>query len=174
MGVRVPTARLRPPRLRTVKANGSLLFSDIDISDESHSASVAAVAVSSGDAGTLSNAQLLALMSTTGVGAQNDGTGGSLGWSFSASGDLFDYLDTGQTLRLEYTVEISDGIATDQETVTITIRGRDEDPALAAEEDGVPVDFALTDLGYTLAGDPTTFTYQIVDQPNEGTASLRS
>ena len=51
-------------------------------------------------------------------------TGGTIGWSLDSGAEAFDYLAAGETLVLDYTLQASDGTASDTETVTVTVTGK--------------------------------------------------
>ena len=86
------------------------------------------------------DAELLAMLTVT-PSAILDGTEQSdtLSWDFDSGSETFDYLATGETLILEYTVKATDDDGTplsDTETVTITITGTDDDPIVTGTVTG--------------------------------------
>ncbi|MGG5823975.1 calcium-binding protein, partial [Falsiroseomonas sp. HW251] len=118
-----------------VATSGTLTFADSDLSDIGHTAndiSVARSGTTGGLAG-LTDAQLLNLMTITGVTKAAGSTAGSVGWSFSAADSTFDYLTAGQSVVLTYTVRVNDGDGgTGDGTVAVTITGADEPVIVAA------------------------------------------
>ena len=116
--------------------SGTLTVFDADTSD-SVNVSVSAVGVSgTGSAGSLTNAQLLAMLSLTGAsGNVADGTQGSLGWTFNSGSQAFDHLAQGETLVLSYTLAGTDGHGgSDTQTVTVTITGTNDGPTTPTDQ----------------------------------------
>ena len=116
--------------------SGTLTVFDADTSD-SVNVSVSAVGVSgTGSAGSLTNAQLLAMLSLTGAsGNVADGTQGSLGWTFNSGSQTFDHLAQGETLVLSYTLTGTDGHGgSDTQTVTVTITGTNDGPTTPTDQ----------------------------------------
>ncbi|MFY4787916.1 VCBS domain-containing protein [Aliarcobacter butzleri] len=67
-----------------------------------------------------------------------DGTSqtGTINWTFDSKGETFDYLASGETLTLTYTIKASDDnnpIASDTQTITITIVGTNDTPKVLAD-----------------------------------------
>jgi VCBS repeat-containing protein len=89
-----------------------------------------------GSAGSLTNAQLLAMLSLTGAsGNAADGTQGSLGWAFNSGSQAFDHLAQGETLVLSYTLTGTDGHGgSDTQTVTVTITGTNDGPTTPTDQ----------------------------------------
>src|SRR6185295_2588942 len=55
----------------------------------------------------------------------------NLSWSFASTPEAFDYLADGESLTLTYTVRATDGSAAfDDQSVTITITGTNDGPAI--------------------------------------------
>jgi len=79
----------------------------------------------------------------------NAETTDTLNWSFNSGGEAFNYLDETQSLVLTYTVQVTDGSATDTQTVTITIDGTNDTPTIRGlDTDGNPT---VDDAGTTTA-----------------------
>ncbi|MDD3674330.1 DUF4347 domain-containing protein [Thauera propionica] len=161
-----------------VTASGTLTVVDADLSN-TVTATVESVTESGTFAGTnpLSNAALKAMLTVTG-GAINADTGaaGNLAWSFnSGSATAFDFLATGETLVLTYTVKAEDSdaaTANDMQTVTITITGTNDVPAItvgAGDSDGA--DIAETDAVISASG---TLTVVDADLSNTVAATVES
>jgi VCBS repeat-containing protein len=158
-------------------ASGQVVFDDVDVTD-THSASVTNVALS-GTVGTLVGADVQSLLnlSVTSTETASDGT---VDWTFATPGSVFDYLASGETLDITYTVTIDDGNGgTTDEVVTITVHGTNDAPlasavAATANEDGPVVTIAanVTDadtsdtLSYVV---DTTGTQGIVTNNGDGT-----
>ena len=78
----------------------------------------------SGTTGGLTAADVLAMLSvTSGAIAADPGDTNNLGWAFNSGAQAFSFLNAGQTLTLAYTVQATDGSASDAQTVTVTING---------------------------------------------------
>jgi VCBS repeat-containing protein len=119
--------------------DGSLTFTDVDVSDNGHGVTVAFAGASGASSGlTLTTAELNSLFSAT-VAQQTgaNGTVGQIEWQFAASDAAFDYLDVGETLVLTYTVMVThpNGDSSEQE-VTITVHGAVEGPIMDFEVTG--------------------------------------
>ena len=124
--------------LAAVSAFGQLTFSDADLSDTGHSASVVGAVSRSGEADGLSilgvplpDSVLRAFLTIDTVAKPAGSADGSIDYSFSAPDLTFDYLAKGQSVTLTYTVELSDGDGgvTTQE-VPITIIGTNDRPEI--------------------------------------------
>jgi VCBS repeat-containing protein len=125
-----------------LSANGDLSIGDVDVRDVV-TASVDSLVISGtsnrSDAAAPSDAALLAMFSINPT-AILDSTENidTLAWDFNSAAEAFDYLATGETLILQYTVRATDDDGTplsDTETVTITITGSNDAPV--AVEAGV-------------------------------------
>ena len=112
-------------------ANGSIAFTDVDLID-SHTVSQAAPTfVWSG--GTLSAGQIAALTSASTLAlTETDSTGtgaGSVAWNYSAQDKTFDFLATGQTLKVTYAVTVADGHGgSTSQNVVVTVTGANDAP----------------------------------------------
>ena len=93
-----------------------------------------------------------------------DGTENSdtLTWDFNSGSEAFDFLATGETLILTYTVSATDDDGTplsDTETVTVTITGTNDAPVITGGPDTsglTETDAALTDSGTLTVSDVDT------------------
>ena len=105
-------------------ACGDFLFADIDLSDQHTVAASVTASRSGGGAVPLTEAQLLAALSTE---VDPDSTSQLLGevdWAFALDNDDVAFLNAGETLTLTYTVTITDDAGgTDTQTITVTILG---------------------------------------------------
>ncbi|MFT7629918.1 MAG: VCBS repeat-containing protein [Mariniblastus sp.] len=117
---------------------GVLEVSDVDTTDIVNAA-VASVAVSGTGAGSvppaLDNLTLRSFLSVTPpVILNGTQTTAALNWNFNSGTEAFDFLATGETLILTYTVSATDddsSLAADTETVTITITGINDAPNIS-------------------------------------------
>ncbi|HEX6661846.1 MAG TPA: VCBS domain-containing protein, partial [Sphingomicrobium sp.] len=154
----------------SLSTSGTLTVRDPDNSD------TAAMSVSgfskSGNAGTLTDAQLQAMFGLTESSlAADSGDSHNLHWSFNSNPQTFDYLAAGESLTLTYTVKADDGHGgIDTQTVTVTINGTNDGPAAVAGgtlNGGVEEDSGT----YTASG---SFGFTDVDSSDSHTASVTS
>ena len=102
--------------------SGTMTVRDPDLTD-AVTASVTAVALS-GTTGGLTAADVLGMLSVTpGSIAADPGDTNNLGWAFNSGAQAFNFLNSADTLTLAYTVQATDGSASDVQTVTINITG---------------------------------------------------
>ncbi|MEO0496704.1 MAG: VCBS domain-containing protein, partial [Pseudomonadota bacterium] len=121
---------------------GQVTLTDVDVSD-SLDVGVALTGVS-GNAGPLSNAELLAMFTAGGTDVVSAGsTSSSVPWSFDSSGAAspakigFDHLGAGEILTLTYTLTATDGQGqTAIQPITITITGTDDAPVVSGDVSG--------------------------------------
>ncbi|WP_405278078.1 VCBS domain-containing protein [Cobetia sp. Ld8] len=148
-------------------ATGTLSVSDVDLS-QTVTPSVTSV-TSEGNTDTLSNDDLLALLGVdTGTIIDSGSDEGVLNWTFDSStvDDSFDYLTAGESLVLTYTVTVTDSEGgTDDQEVTITITGTNDEPVVTdtegrVSEEGLEGGIADSDAadGFTDTTDSTTVT----------------
>jgi len=124
---------------------GTLTLTDIDTTDIVTSTVLSVV--ESGDTSAIANATLLAMMGVTGD-LTNAETTDTLDWTFNSGGEAFNYLDETQSLTLTYTIQVTDGSATDTQTVTITIDGTNDAPVIGGDSSGsVTEETTLTATG---------------------------
>ncbi|HEV7409614.1 MAG TPA: VCBS domain-containing protein [Bradyrhizobium sp.] len=104
-------------------AHGDLFFTDIDLSDPHTVSTTVTPTRSGGGSIPLTNAQLLALFSTS----LEDSTGHVLGevdWNFAMQNTASSFLAGGETLTLTYHVSVTDPSGgTDTRDVTVTVLG---------------------------------------------------
>ncbi len=121
--------------------NGTLTVTDPDLTN-TVTASVSSVALS-GTTGGLTAADVLGMLSvTSGSLAADPGDTHNLGWAFNSGAQAFNFLNSGDTLTLAYTVQATDGSASDAQTVTVTIAGTGGGPA--AHDDNILVSNSTT------------------------------
>ncbi|EPE99603.1 VCBS domain-containing protein, partial [Rhizobium grahamii] len=114
-------------------ANGSLTFTDVDLTDRPE-ASFAVKTVTTSEGLTLSSEQEAALKAafsvTNAAGNSHDGT---VNWSYSIAESALDFLAKGQSVELTYAITVDDGHGgTDSRDVTVTITGENDVPVLTA------------------------------------------
>ena len=117
--------------------SGSMVFTDADLNDVGHSATITGVTrggesdgLPSGVLGTFYLRNLLSIDAVTKAAGSADGT---VNWTFSAPDLLFDYLSAGQTATLTYAVRLSDGDGGfSTQNVTVTIVGTNDQPRFVA------------------------------------------
>ena len=121
--------------------SGTMTVRDPDLTD-AVTASVTAVALS-GTTGGLTAADVLGMLSVTpGSIAADPGDTNNLGWAFNSGAQAFNFLNAGETLTLAYTVQATDGSASDAQTVTVTIDGTGGAPV--ANDDNILVSNSTT------------------------------
>ena len=156
---------------------GTLTIADVDVIDvvSSSVTSVSVNAASTGTDGGISNGDLAMMMSVLG---DLDGTETAdvLAWAFDSNSTTFDYLANGETLVLDYVIEVDDGTATATQTVQVTITGTNDAPVANPGFVYIPgtTDLALIDEDSTHTGtlDPFTLSFlvQDVDGPLDSTS----
>lgn len=111
-----------------LSATGTLSVADVDLAD-TVAPSVLSVSAA-GPVDTLTNAQLLAMLSVDAgdiiaLGAQN----GVLNWQFNSGSTTFDFLPEGERLTLTYQVQVTDSEgATSAHDITVRITGTNDAP----------------------------------------------
>ncbi|HBJ37338.1 MAG TPA: hypothetical protein DDZ51_21815, partial [Planctomycetaceae bacterium] len=156
---------------------GTLSVTDVDLSN-TVAAEVTHVVASGTTTGLVSNtAALRSMLAVNSNVIAADSTTGTLHWSFNSDTDSFDYLASGESLMLIYTITVVDSAgASDSEEVTITIEGTNDAPvAIAGSVDGNEDESTIT--GQLIASDvdaSDTLTFSLVSGPNEGSVSVAS
>ncbi|MBN9014501.1 MAG: VCBS domain-containing protein, partial [Rhizobiales bacterium] len=117
--------------------SGSLNFTDVDLNDVGHTASVISVARSGETdglpSGFFGNPLVLSYLHIDAVTKAAGSSSGQIDYTFSAPDTQFDYLAKGQTVTLTYTVRLNDGdggITT--QTVAVTVTGTNDRPLFLA------------------------------------------
>ncbi|MEY9517773.1 VCBS domain-containing protein [Bradyrhizobium elkanii] len=113
-------------------AHGTLTFTDADLTD-THTVTITGVTEAGVTTGLAGHATVLSWLSLGALTDSTDGVTGSRSWTFSAADRSFDYLATGETLTLTYTIQIDDhqgGVVT--LPVSITIVGTDDRPVITS------------------------------------------
>uniref|UniRef100_UPI000AA82B30 VCBS domain-containing protein n=1 Tax=Pseudovibrio denitrificans TaxID=258256 RepID=UPI000AA82B30 len=111
-----------------------LAFSDADITDADHSATVSSVSFTGVATGlsSLSNSELTELLKVTGVTSSEGSVDGRINLTFEAASTVFDYLATDEQVKLTFTVELTDtagGTAT--HPVVVTVVGTNDAPVVS-------------------------------------------
>ncbi len=151
---------------------GTLTVDDVDTTDVVTASSSLAVSGTSdrADAAAPSDGELLAMLTVlpTTILDETQNTA-ALTWDFNSGAETFDYLATGETLILTYTITATDDDGTalsDTETVTVTITGTNDAPIITDGPDSVGL--SETNAALTSAG---TLTVDDVDTTDVVTAS---
>ena len=138
-----------------LSTSGTLTVTDVDTADQI-STSVALTTVT-GNQGSFSNAQLLAMLSVLPASglAADTGDANNLTWNFNSGSEAFDYLTPAESLQLTYTLTVDDGQgSTDTQVVTVTIQGTNDAPVLTGDlaapiNEGGSYQLTLADLDFT-------------------------
>ncbi len=107
-------------------------FTDVDLSDVGHTASITAVTAAGVTTGlSLTSAQLIALTTLGTVTKAAGSSTGSVDVGFSAAPTAFDYLAANEQLTLTYTIAINDGDGgITPKTFSITVTGTNDAPVI--------------------------------------------
>lgn len=122
------------PDTTSLVPTGTLSFNDVDLSD-THSVSVVLEsAVWSANSFLIPGQTLVDLQSALStVLHDSTGTGtGSVGWTFGIADADLDFLSVGETLTVQYDVNVWDGFTNATQTVTVTIDGAADPLVLTA------------------------------------------
>ncbi|MBB3539883.1 VCBS domain-containing protein [Rhizobium sp. BK399] len=111
------------------KASGSLTFTDVDLNDVGHTATVTGVDAADTKTGLPSN--LMSFFKIDSVTKAAGSTAGEIKWTFSAPDKTFDYLGANDHVTLKYTVLLNDGDGGKvSQVVTIVINGTNDAPVI--------------------------------------------
>ena len=113
-----------------------MTFTDVDLNDTGHSASITGVIRAGETAGlaALTDAQLKALVTPQGMTKNAGSSAGSVNLDFSAASTVFDYLATDEVVTLTYTVAIDDGDGgITPQTFVVTVTGTNDKPVAVAD-----------------------------------------
>ncbi|XSC44667.1 VCBS domain-containing protein [Bradyrhizobium sp. RDT10] len=140
------------PDTAALTATIPVTFTDVDLTDVGHTASITGVVASGTTTGlALNEAALIALVAPGTVAKNSGSSAGSVNLSFAAASTAFDYLAKSEVLTLTYTVAIDDGDGgVTPKTFVVTITGTNDYPVVASED----VTGAVTEQGVP-AGDLT-------------------
>ncbi|MFN9417659.1 MAG: beta strand repeat-containing protein, partial [Pirellula sp.] len=155
---------------------GTFTVTDLDLTDNVTAAVDSVVVTGTGASSVpagLTNATLRSFLSVTPTAILNGSqTTNTLTWNFNSGSEAFNFLATGETLVLTYTVSATDDDGSplsDTETVTITITGTADAPVIT----GGPDVSALTETNAGLS-DTGTFTVTDLDLTDNVTAAVDS
>ena len=166
---------------------GTLTFTDVDITDTGHEYDVISVLeqpAGGAPPNPLGGEALLAMLNTLGsTDSGTTGTDGTIVWTFTGDEDDFDYLASGESVTLVYTVQVTDPHGgTDTQTVTIKIvgatdgGGSNDAPVISVDTSGAAPDSATagrdeTNAELTASG---TLTVTEIDRTDEVDLSVVS
>ncbi|MEH2487088.1 beta strand repeat-containing protein [Bradyrhizobium sp. AZCC 2230] len=143
----------------------ALNFTDDDLTNTGHTATVIGVSTSGATAGLLpgpfGDAELMAFYHVDNVIKNSGSSAGTINTTFSAPDLAFDYLAAGQHLDITYTVQLDDdagGIST--QTVMVTVVGTNDRPAFLScpESAALVEDHNVDPTGNLTAHDSLLFT----------------
>ncbi|WP_298243283.1 VCBS domain-containing protein [uncultured Bradyrhizobium sp.] len=144
---------------------GTLVFDDVDLSDV-HSVSVVLDSAVWSANSFAAPAQTLVDLQSALITVLHDSTGtgsGSIDWTFSIPDADLDFLSAGETLTVQYDVNVWDGFTYSAQTVTITIDGA-ADPLVLTPLTIAASDTAGPDAGMGIASGAIFDVVQPVDQ----------
>ncbi|RXI37620.1 hypothetical protein CP963_12135 [Arcobacter cloacae] len=147
----------------TLTTSGTLTVTDVDI-EQTVTVSVIDVIVSGVSTGLLADNTTLYEMLSVNAGnvIDNISKTGTITWTFDSGSETFDYLASGETLTLTYTIKAMDddsSNAFDEQTVTITIVGTNDTPNITVESTDVET-VTINETNTTLT---TTGSLSVVD-----------
>jgi len=143
----------------------ALNFTDDDLTNTGHTATVIGVSASGATAGllpgSLGDAELMSFYHVDNVVKASGSSAGTINTTFSAPDLVFDYLAAGQHLDITYTVQLDDhagGVST--QTVMVTVVGTNDKPVyLSCPESAALVeDHNVSPTGNLTAHDSLLFT----------------
>ncbi len=156
--------------------SGTFTVTDLDLTDNVTAAVDSVVVTGTGASSVpagLTNATLRNFLTVTPTAILNGTqTTNTLTWNFNSGSEAFNFLATGETLILTYTVSATDDDGSplsDTETVTVTITGTGDAPAIT----GGPDTSSLTETNAGLS-DSGAFTVTDLDLTDNVTAAVDS
>ncbi|WP_238383204.1 tandem-95 repeat protein [Rubripirellula obstinata] len=160
-----------------ITADIDVTFTDVDLTDVGHTASITGVTTGGTTTGLDLDATALTGLISVGTVTKASGTdNGEVTLTFTAGSTAFDYLAEGEVLTLTYTVEIDDeeglGNSTGTQTFVVEITGTNDDPSVTV----VDVDGAVTETAdqaddATVLSDVGSVVFTDVDLTDRPTAS---
>jgi len=115
-------------------ANGTFNFTDVDLKDIGHTATISSVTTSGNTTGLPDDSTLQTLLTLGAVTKAAGSDAGSFVWSFAAQDKLFDYLAAGEQAVISYTVEVDDHDGgTDTKTISVTVTGSNDRPDITVD-----------------------------------------
>jgi len=155
----------------TLATTGTLSVTDINTTDEVTSALTQVISTGTTTGLQSDNATLLSMLSLNGNVIGGTTENGTLNWSFNSASEAFDYLASGESLILTYTVQVEDSQgATDTQAITITITGTNDAPVITINGTDSSGD-SLGVTGATLTTDGTLSVGDL-DRSDEVTAAV--
>ncbi|HWK65683.1 MAG TPA: VCBS domain-containing protein, partial [Rhizobiaceae bacterium] len=126
------TDLVEPADPSALGARIAVSFSDVDLSDIGHTATVSGVTTGGQVQGlALTSGELIALVTPDAVAKAAGSTAGTVELVFSAPPQAFDYLAAGERLILTYTLAIDDGDGgVAERTFVVTVTGTNDGPAI--------------------------------------------
>ena len=113
-------------------ANGSLVFTDVDLPD-THSVTITTLTASGTVLGSPSNAIMKAWLTKGSLTEPGLTTTGTALWTFDAPDSSFDYLAQGEALTLTYLLTLADNRAAKAtQTIVVTVTGANDAPLLSS------------------------------------------
>jgi VCBS repeat-containing protein len=109
---------------------GTLAFTDADTGD-THTVTTTLVSTSGGAVPAATQADLAAALTTTLHDSTGTGTG-SVDWNFNIADHDLDYLAAGETLTVNYNVQVSDASTNSSQTVSVVITGANDAPTISS------------------------------------------
>ncbi|MEW6767721.1 MAG: VCBS domain-containing protein [Pseudomonadota bacterium] len=165
-GIRETTDATNIGGVSTLALNGSLAYSDVDLTDLHTTTSPTtydSVVWEKPDhtsGGTIPTATLNALKTALTTSLDATGTSGNLLWNFKLADSFADFLAQDETLTVQYTVNVNDGhtdIGNTTQTVTVIITGTNDVPVASATSDLNTIVEAGNDIhDVVVPGTPTT------------------
>jgi len=158
-------------------ASGNLVLADVDTTNTVATQIYSVVASGTGNnpGMTLTNSQLLALMTLANGSLTNTQTSKTMTWTFNSGSNTFDYLAAGEKLILTYTIRATDSnspAATVDREVVITINGTNDSPSISlGSGDSASASFTESDSGKSVSG---AVTVTDLDLTNTVTAVVQS
>ena len=146
-----------------ITTNITVNFTDADLTDTGHVATITAASTTGVDAGlTLNETALINLITVNSTTKNSGSASGSSSLTFSASSGDFDYLGEGEVVNIQYTVSVSDGDVSSTNTFTVVITGTNDAPVVSATGS-----IDVSDISSWQEDVNTTFT---LDSPNWSTS----
>ncbi len=158
----------------TLTTSGTLTVMDLDLSDTVTSAVSSVVATGTTNGLQSNNAALLAMLTSTPNVLDNTELTDQLTWAFNSGVEHFNYLATGQSLVLTYTITVTDSqAATDTQTVVITINGTNDVPVISVESgDSAAEGLTETNATLTTSGTLTVMDMDLTDTVTSAVTSV--
>ncbi|MFK4723648.1 VCBS repeat-containing protein [Bradyrhizobium niftali] len=159
-GAVVEDAPTTPSPSDSLNANGTISFTDVDLSD-GHTVSFAAAA---------GNTTSLGTFALGAVSEAANAANGSVGWTYALNNSASQYLADGQSVTETYTVTVNDGHgSTTTQNVVMTITGTNDAATVSSDSKSVTegdTAAALNTSGQLTITDPDSGEAHVVAQTN--------